>query len=463
MNADSFQGEGPDAPYPNRSHGWLAVAVLTLATVFAYIDRLILYILAEPVLQTLHMTDTEISVLQGLAFIAFYTLFGVPLGRLADRYNRRNIVVVGVAVWSAMTVFCGLATDFWTLFIARAGVGVGEACLLPAAFSLIADYFPQRLRGRAMSCIVVAMPIGSGGSFLLGGWVTSMVPGIEQVDLPLIGATYGWQLAFLVAGLPGFLIALLLLGIKEPPRREQQAAEKTSSLGPERQTALRIYLRENRKVLILFIVGASFFSLTGYGTTAWMATYYIRMFEYSVEVVGYYIGIFNIIAGVLGAVVGGYLSDLCSRNAQGPGRISVPYWTAFIISPCLFLWIYADALVISAMFLFASIFGFSLAVASFPSTLQAITPNQFRGLIMAVLFALNGVVGAGLGPMIIALATDHIFVEGGLRYSLMALPPLTMFLAATLILMGRRRYRAARLDIPKGPSRAENVKYGPTA
>lgn len=451
MNADSFQGDGDETPYPKRSHGWLAVAVLTLATVFAYIDRLILYILAEPVLQTLHMTDTEISVLQGLAFIAFYTLFGVPLGRLADRYNRRNIVVVGVAVWSAMTVLCGVATDFWTLFIARAGVGVGEACLLPAAFSLIADYFPQRLRGRAMSCIVVAMPIGSGGSFLLGGWITGLVPGTEQVILPLVGATYGWQLAFFAAGLPGFLIALLLLVIKEPPRRELLATDKTSSGWLEKQSALRIYLRENRTVLTLFIAGASFFSLTTYGTTAWMATYYIRVFEYSVEVVGYYVGIFNIIGGVAGAVVGGYLSDLCSRNANGPGRISVPYLTAFIISPCLFLWAYSDALVISAMFLFASHVGFSLAVASFPSTLQAITPNQFRGLVMALLFALNGVIGAGLGPMMIALATEHVFVEGGLRYSLMALPPVTMFTAASLILMARRRYRAARLDIPKGP------------
>jgi len=457
LNTESFQGEGQKVPYPKRSHGWLAVAVLTLATVFAYIDRLILYILAEPVLQTLHMTDTQISVLQGLAFIAFYCLFGVPLGRLADRYNRRNIVVVGVAIWSAMTVLCGLATDFWTLFIARAGVGVGEACLLPAAFSLIADYFPQRLRGRAMSCIVVAMPIGSGGSFLLGGWITSMVPGIEQVDLPLIGATYGWQLAFLVAGLPGFLIALLLLTIKEPPRREQQTVEEASTQGPKKKSALRTHLKENRKVLILFIAGASAFSLTSYGTTAWMATYYIRVFEYSVEVVGYYVGIFNIIGGVLGAIVGGYLSDLCSRNANGPGRISVPFWTAFMIAPCLFVWIYADSLVISAMFLFASHFGFSLAVASFPSTLQAITPNQFRGQVMAVLFALNGIVGAGLGPMMIALATEHVFIEGGLRYSLMTLLPLTMFLAAGLILMGRRDYRAARLDIPEAPRSAESV------
>lgn len=454
MNADSLEEDSREAPYPKRSQGWLAVAVLTLATVFAYIDRLILYILAEPVLQTLHMTDTEISVLQGLAFIAFYTLFGVPLGRLADRYNRRNIVVVGVAVWSAMTVLCGLSNDFWTLFIARAGVGVGEACLLPAAFSLIADYFPQRLRGRAMSCIVIAMPIGSGGSFLLGGWITGLVPGIEQVDLPLIGATYGWQLAFLVAGLPGFLISFLLLGIKEPPRREQLPVGEAASRGPEAKSALRVFLKENRKVLTLFIAGASFFSMTSYGTTAWMATYYIRVFEYSVEVVGYYVGIFNIIGGVAGAIIGGYLSDLCSRNARGPGRISVPYLTAFVVSPCLFLWAYADAVVVSAMFLFASHVGFSLAVASFPSTLQAIAPNQFRGLVMALLFALNGVIGAGLGPMMIALATDHVFIEGGLRYSLMALPPLTMAIAASLILMARRSYRAARLDIPKGPQTA---------
>lgn len=448
MTSDGIAGTTAEAPYPPRSHGWLAVAALTLATVFAYIDRLLLYILAEPVRQTLLMTDTQISLLQGLAFIAFYAIFGLPLGRMADRYNRRNLVVGGVVVWSAMTILCGLATDFWTLFIARAGVGVGEACLLPASISLIADYFPQRLRGRAMSCIVIAMPIGSGGSFLLGSLMTSIVPGAEQVGLPLIGATFGWQLAFIAAGLPGFLIALLLVFIREPARREQSTATAGSTDSARKRSAVLAFLREHRKVLITFIAGASFVSLTSYSVTSWMATYYIRVFGYSVEDVGLYVGIFNIIAGVSGAALGGILSDVCARNGTSPGRIRVPYWTAFIVAPCLVVWIYADALLISAMFLFFSHFGFALAVATFPSTLQAVVPNRFRGLIMALLYGFNGIVGAGLGPFIIAFSTDYVFSEGGLRTSLQVLPPLTMLVAGILIVWGRRAYRIARLDIP---------------
>jgi MFS family permease len=435
-----------ELPYPPISKGWQAVGVLALATVFAFVDRHLLYILSEPVKQTLDVTDTQISLLQGMAFVIFYALFGLPIGRLVDRRNRRNIVIAGVIAWSLMTMACGFATDFWTLFAARAGVGIGEACLAPAAFSMIADYFPPRLRGRAMACIVMSITLGSGFSYLIGGGMAMLVPAADQVDLPILGATYGWQLTFYAAALPGFAIAALLLLVGEPVRRETVPA---AAGGQSAGATIWAYARRHMMMLVCLILSAGMVSLISYAVVAWMTAFYVRHFDYTVADVGPIIGIINIAAGLPGGLLGGVLSDRFARNAGKGGRYNVLCLGTIVAIPILLVWPLAGSPVFSFALLAAIMFILPVIVASIPSALHAVVPNQFRGQITAVLYLVNGVFGTAFGPLSIALATDYVFTGGGVRLSLMVMLPSLMAVGAVLALIGHRAYQRGRAEMPE--------------
>ena len=437
-----------DSPYPPLSRAWQAVGVLAIATVFAFVDRHLLYILSEPVKQTLAITDTQISLLQGMAFVVFYALFGLPIGRLVDRKNRRNIVILGVIAWSVMTLACGMATDFWTLAAARAGVGIGEACLAPAAFSMIADYFPPRLRGRAMACIIMSVTLGSGCSYLIGASMAKIVPGADLVDLPLLGATYGWQLTFFASALPGFLIAVLLLFIGEPPRRATVPQAVTDDT-PEGGVTLWSYARRHRVILFCLMLGAGFVAIVSYAVVAWMTALYVRYFGYTVATIGTTLGLINIIAGLPGGMVGGYLSDYFANRGSRGGRFNVMVIGIVLGIPVLILWPTVDSAFASLACLAGLMFIMPLIVASIPSTLQAIVPNQFRGQLIAVLYLINGIFGVALGPLMIALGTDYLFVEGGLRQSLLVILPGMMTIAWVLVLIGRPAYERARRELPE--------------
>jgi MFS family permease len=435
-----------EPPYPPLPLAWQAVGVLAIATVFAFVDRHLLYILSEPVRQTLGISDTQISLLQGMAFVVFYALFGLPVGRLVDRRNRRNIVIWGVVTWSVMTLACGLATDFWTLFLARAGVGIGEACLAPAAFSMIADYFPPRLRGRAMACVVMSVTLGSGFSYLIGGGMAMLVPGAATVDLPLLGATYGWQLTFFAAGLPGFAIAALLLLVREPARR---GTAPRAAGDPAPGGTVWTYARRNRDVLFCLMLGAGLVALVSYAVVAWMTALYVRHFGYSVAGIGPTLGLINIAAGLPGGLLGGYLSDRFAGGAARGGRFNVMCAGTLACVPVLVLWPLVGSATLSLGLLAGLMFILPVIVASIPSALQAIVPNQFRGQMTAVLYLINGAFGVALGPLAVALATDYLFVAGGLRQSLMVVLPVAMALAAALALLGRPAYQRARQELPE--------------
>jgi MFS family permease len=436
-----------EPPYPRRSHAWQAVGVLAIATVFSYLDRQLLYILVDPIRQTLGFTDTQLGLLQGMAFIVFYALFGLPIGRLVDRRNRRNIVIGGIVLWSGMTILCGVADDFWTLFAARAGVGVGEACLAPAAYSLISDYFPQRLRGRAMACVVLAAPIGSGSSFLLGSLVLSLVPGASQVDLPLVGPSFGWQIAFFAAGLPGLLIALLLFTIREAPRRETVPALPDLEGVVAVPATLWSFVRRNGALLACFLGAAAMFAVTAYAVSAWMSTYYLRHFGLPVGWVGVAIGILSIVAGTVGGLTGGWLSDFFSSRPWRGGRYNVICLATLACVPFLVLWVAVGSVPLSIGLLLATHLIMNVVSVGIPSAMQEIVPNQFRGQIIAFLYLINGIFGVGVGSVSIALATDYLFVESGVRMSLLVLPPITMTLAFGLAMLGWRGYQRARMDM----------------
>src|SRR5690606_31508962 len=219
MQTQAAAGE----PWPRPAVAWYAVVILVIAFVFSFIDRIIIAMLVDPLKQDLGLSDTQLGILQGLAFAVFYAVVGLPIGRWADRYSRRMIIASGIFLWSIMTAVCGLARNFWELFLARVGVGVGEAALSPAAYSMIADYFPKEKLGRAVGVYQAGAFFGAGLSFLVGGLIIQAVAKAGDISLPLVGAVRPWQVVFFVVGLPGVLVALLMFTVREPARRGQLA------------------------------------------------------------------------------------------------------------------------------------------------------------------------------------------------------------------------------------------------
>ena len=222
----------------------MTVAILMLAYVLSFVDRQILNLLVEPIRRDLDITDTHMSLLMGFSFAVFYTICGVPIGRLADRKSRRGIIAIGVLVWSLMTALCGTAKTFWHFLVFRIGVGVGEAALSPSAYSLIADSFPPKLRGTAMSVYSMGIYIGSGLAFLLGGLVVKFASAQGDVELPVLGMVRPWQLIFLVLGAAGVLFAAVLLLIREPSRKGVGAGVEV----PLSEVAG--YIRQNRRTVL---------------------------------------------------------------------------------------------------------------------------------------------------------------------------------------------------------------------
>ena len=195
------------------------------AYMVAFIDRQILSLLIQPIKEDLGITDTQIGLLAGLAFAIFYSFIGIPIAKLADKQNRVTIISLGVALWTFMTALCGLTKTYFYLFLARIGVGVGEAALSPAAYSMIADYFPKEKLGRAIGIYVIGLYLGAGIAMLVGSAVISLVSSLPPIDLPYYGNIKPWQLTFLLVSIPGILVLLLMLTVNEPQRSNYMSSD----------------------------------------------------------------------------------------------------------------------------------------------------------------------------------------------------------------------------------------------
>ena len=247
MSDNSSNRQDPDSP--SNRYSWYVVGVLLLAYTVAFVDRQILSLLVQPIRRDLGISDTQIGLLAGFAFALFYSMLGVPIAKLADRSSRRAIISIGVALWSLMTALCGLSKNYFQLFLARVGVGVGEATLSPAAYSMMADYFPPHKLGKAISVYAMGLYGGAGLAMLAGSAVVSMVSTAGPVELPLIGTVFAWQLTFFVVALPGLLVLAFMATVKEPARRNATGA---LALKPRAVPLREVFnfMRDNRKIII---------------------------------------------------------------------------------------------------------------------------------------------------------------------------------------------------------------------
>jgi MFS family permease len=435
----------PEAPYPNAKYAWYVVVILFFAYTSSFIDRIIMSLLVGPIKRDLVLTDTEFSLLHGFAFAIFYTFMGLPLGRLADRSNRRRIIAVGIFLWSMMTAVCGLAKTFTHLFFARIGVGVGEATLSPAAYSMISDYFPKEKRSVPISMYSMGVFFGGGVAFILGGYVVHLVSGAADVVLPLVGAIRPWQLTFFVVGVPGLLVVILMSTVREPTRRDVVSLSGRSETQRDDHSirAALAFVARNKRAYASVFLGYGLLATASYGFFTWTPEFLIRTYGWEASRAGYAFGLMVLSLGTGGTLLGGILADraLAKGKLDAKLRVSMYAGGGMLMTGCLAPLMPSAPLALLLLAPTVVCLGFPVGLA--PAACNFITPNQLRGQVIALyLFAVN-LLGLGAAPTIVAVFTDYVFRdEAKLRYSLTVFAVVIPSLAVLSLLWGIKAYRS---------------------
>jgi MFS family permease len=426
--------------YPSRPYAWTVVAILIVTAVLSYTDRQVLSLLVDPIRGDLDISDTQISLLLGTAFAVIYGIAGIPLGYLADRTSRRNLIFGGISVWSMGTIACGLSHNFAEIFTSRIVVGLGEAALSPAAISLISDYFPPSRRGTAVGLFLSGIAMGNGAAILIGGSV------LQAIKLGALAATplamqAPWREVLLVIGGPGLLWALVILLIREPIRRATDSAAASGGVGDRSVWRATPWAR----VLPIYLVLAAA-SFVDNAVGAWAPTLLIRNFGRDPAQVGVQLGLLLTLGFGGGVVLGGVLADRAGASGGWRAKLRVCVYSGLLIQPIsLLINSQQYHMVLIGVPAYFALSGIVTAVG-FSAILDAV-PNRSRGLAMSMSFFLNVALGAGLGPTAVALAGEHVFgAKQGLG------PPLVLTVAggylvalvalwAALSIFGRGRIR----------------------
>lgn len=429
----------PDAPWPRPMVAWTTAILLMLANTLAFVDRQALALLVQPIKADLHVSDTGMSLLYGLSFTLFYVIVGIPVARIADRSNRRNIVVGAVFIWSLATALCGFARSFTALFMARVGVGAGEGGLSPAAYSILSDNFPKDKLPAAMGVYQMGIYIGGALALVLGGLIASHVPPSALVALPVIGDVKGWQLIFLLLGLPGILLSIIMLTMREPVR--QGTTGETAVVPLPRLLA---HVRRRWQAYTGIGIGFALMILVGNATGAWIPAFLERKFGMTTAQIGASYGPLVLVCGVTGTLAGGFFAGYLRRrgfryaNLQAAllgFTVLIPVSVAF---PLMSTAPMALAL-IGVMNFFAG-FNFGGGLAA----LQEITPNRMRALVSSGYMLAVNLIGAAGGPLAIALVTDFWFADPAeLPLAIAMVCAIASPLALLFLLLGLKGYAAA--------------------
>jgi MFS family permease len=425
------------AEQQSPTHAWYALSVLLLAYILSFVDRNVMAVLIGPIRADFQISDFQYSLLHGFAFSMFYIVLGLPIARLADRGRRTLIITIGVFFWSLMTMLCGLARNFLWLFIARMGVGVGEAALSPPAYSLLSDYFSADKLPRALAIYTLGITIGGGLAYMIGGTVYDYFEAKGVVSLPVLGELRSWQLTFIAVGLPGFLVVGLLCFLREPARRGQVSGTESPSVAD-----ILARLRQHRRVYGSLILGVSLLSVLGYGTMAWYVEFLVRSFGLARGEAGSSFGLIFIVAGSLGTLAGGWSAGPLARRGYPDANMRIVMIVAWLwLVPAV-----AGPLMPSAgLALLAAIpivFFLNSYFAVCIAALQLISPNRMRAQVSALLLFMTNLFGLALGPSAVAAFTDFVFAdELALRYSLSLLAALACPLAGLVLAWGLPAYR----------------------
>ena len=389
-------------------YSWYALGVLTFVYVLNFLDRTLIYILFQPIKKEMAFSDLQLALLGTTSFVIFYTLLGIPFGRLADRTVRKNVIAAGLAVWSLFSGLTGFMHSFWSIFLCRVMVGVGEATLGPAALSLLADYFPPKMRGTVQSIYSSGIAIGGGLAFFLGGW---------------LGQNYGWRSAFFVVGFPGLLLAIVVFLLREPQRGRMETQTATHASGD-----WKVLFRSATLRYLFF--GYALYGLASNNLGIWVPTFFVREHHFSLMTIGTWAGILSIVIGMPAMILAGVVSDRV-RGRMGlsavAALVSIPLWIALL---------FVDQ---TAILVAVNVVLYGLAVMWVgPATadISDFAGPNLRGLAIGLFFSIVNVVAYGLGSPLIGRISDAT----GVRLALLVCPA-ACGLAALLLWLGARSSR----------------------
>jgi len=418
------------------------LALLLLVYVFNYIDRQIIAILSPAIKEDLGLSDTQLGLLKGFAFALVYGLFGFPIARLADRKSRVNIIFVCLTLWSGMTVVCGAAQNFLQLLLARMGVGIGEAGCNPPAHSLISDYFPKKERATALGIYSLGISFGSLFGILLGG---------------LLADAFGWRMAFVIVGVPGVLLALIVkLTLKEPKRGSMEfkrassdifdgasAAQSADPIPSIPESFKALWSIKSYRVLCM---SAGLTAFCGYAFGLWIVDFLVRTHGLSYSQLTYPLAFVIGIGGGVGTVTGGYVTDYFGKNNESL-YFTIPSWIHIVSVPAFLGALWAGSATMCFIILFFMFMLHNSVAGPYYGLVQNLSPIKLRAFGAALFFFILSMIGVGLGPLYIGVLSDILIPRFGeadaLRWALTTLSP--VWIIAAVIMLNARKTLAADL------------------
>jgi MFS family permease len=421
---------------------WYGVVLLLAVYINSFLDRTILTLLIGPIRKTTGLSDSEVGFLIGPAFAIFYTVAGLPLGWLADRVSRVSLIVVGQAFWSLATVAFGLGRSFSELALARIGVGVGEASLSPAAYSMVTDLFPPDRLARALSVYSMGIHLGGGLASVLGGFLLDWTGEAASFRLPLVGERHVWQVIFFAISIPALPLTVLLLTTFREPERREGASRKPAV--PVASGDFFRYFRENANAFLCHNLGFGFLSLSGYAALAWIPELFVRVHGWERAFVGKAVGLNSMIVGVSGLLFGGFVGDFLARRGYPDSKIRVGLLAVLLWLPFGIALPFApDGNVAFALWI-PMTFAFAMPWGAAAAAVQEMVPNQMRGQAAGLFLFVINLVGLGLGPQILPLVTEYVLRdEMRIHVALAAVTLCAEAAAFLLLVLALPRFRRA--------------------
>jgi MFS family permease len=424
----------------DTSRSWYILCILTFAYSLAYIDRQLLNLLVDPIKLSLVISDTQLSLVQGIAFISAYLIASPLFGRLVDITNRRNILLIGICLWCTFTALSGNASTFQGLFLARFGVGASEACVFPIALSMIADCFSAKRMPRAMSIFILGPMLGGGLSLVASGLVIKFAREVQQ-QFPMFTQFLPWQLAFVIIGLPGMLFALLvLLTVREPVRAKVLSGGEDDRQFTTHDAAAFLWMR--RAFYARILLGVGMLAIVVLGMPAWLPTFLIRAHGMPATLVGFRFGMLVVSFGIVGALIGPWVAQQLERRGYEDAPLRTAALSMFPMLLCCACIPFASNATGVLAAAAGTVFFFSLPTGCMAAALQLVAPSRMRGAVGALYSFVAQLIGFGAGPTLIALLTDHVFHNPKMvGYSIAIVCTIASALAACLLLTALPHYR----------------------
>src|SRR6266446_4152426 len=432
MSRETIQPRVPGTtPDKVPAYSWYALGVLTLVYVLNFLDRTLIYILFAPIKKEMAFSDLQLGILGASSFAVFYTLLGVPFGRLADRVVRKNMIAGGLAIWSLFSGLTGFAKGFWSMFFCRLMVGVGEATLGPAALSLLSDYFPPRMRATVQGVYSSGIAIGSGLAFFLGGW---------------IGQNYGWRWVFYFLGFPGLFLSVVVFFLREQQRGRTEIVTVRFSSKDWRILFRSVPLR-------YLYLGYGLFGIASNNLGIWVPSFFVRVHGMSLALIGTVAGFLAIVVGVPVTIMGGYTSDRFRRFGKG-GRMRFSMCAALASVPLWLMLLFSDN---APLLLILNCALFALAISWLgpaAADVHEVAGPHLRGLGIGIYFSTVNICAYGIGSPLIGKLNDLLGVSsspGMMRYSLLVCPA-ACALSALMLWKGSRALQSKNLQADHGPA-----------